>query len=467
MMNRRKFLIICLLAISLIIVLSFLVNARRDVSWPVDLPEKKEFSGFKGKDVAIKIWTHDPLYIKWFKTTIKEFNQLYPDINITADITQINPDSKLMDKTISAMIADKGKPDIVGVNWLYMGKLWRRGLYKGFMPLPLKKEGLLPEFNYNSLATALRPGTNEFYGLPSDVPVTVLWYRRDIMEEEGIEMPLKTWDEFIKVGQKITGDLDGDGEIDRWMTIVMRNHDSSLDGLTPYLNAILSQLGGNIFDKDGNFVFFSEKGAQAAQFVSNLVNKWKVGVPVANYFGGQSGQVFYKGDKAVTAIGPTWYLDYIMKSYYPEQAGKWRAQPLPELKKGEKVNLEGTGSTTSRQGGTYMTIVKSPQQELVWEFLKYSFASSDNLVRYWNQTHYLPPTKEAFNSKDVQEFKSEFAGGQKLGKLYSKQIKSLEPLYTNKRLDKTLEAMVRYLPDLIDGKISGRKYVEKVRAAVE
>jgi len=53
------------------------------------------------------------------------------------------------------------------------------------------------------------------YRIPWWNGMSYMYYRKDVFEKEGVSPP-KTWDEFLKVGKKLTKDLDGDGKIDQW-----------------------------------------------------------------------------------------------------------------------------------------------------------------------------------------------------------------------------------------------------------
>lgn len=63
-------------------------------------------------------------------------------------------------------------------------------------------------------------GEGTLYGLPKDVGPFALGYNKTMFEETGIELPDTdtpyTWDEFIEVGEALTIDTDGDGEVDQW-----------------------------------------------------------------------------------------------------------------------------------------------------------------------------------------------------------------------------------------------------------
>src|SRR3954453_2990981 len=91
--------------------------------------------------------------------------------------------------------------------------------------------------------------------LPHDVHPVMLCYRRDLVEQLGIDVnKLTTWDEFARVGRDITRDVDGDGVVDHYMI------DLPADG-SDALRLLLLQRGGSLLDKSGEVAFDSDAAA--------------------------------------------------------------------------------------------------------------------------------------------------------------------------------------------------------------
>ena len=72
----------------------------------------------------------------------------------------------------------------------------------------------------------LRAGYGEYQGHPYNVPYGldsyVMYYRTDLFEQAGIEKVPETWDELIEVAQKLTVDLDGNGNFEDAAAIYSR-----------------------------------------------------------------------------------------------------------------------------------------------------------------------------------------------------------------------------------------------------
>jgi len=76
----------------------------------------------------------------------------------------------------------------------------------------------LPDVDFDSFATApgfrSREGVN--YGVPIDLTSPIMAYRKDMLEDAGLEGPPETWEEFAEYAEKLTKDTDDDGEIDQY-----------------------------------------------------------------------------------------------------------------------------------------------------------------------------------------------------------------------------------------------------------
>jgi len=98
------------------------------------------------------------------------------------------------------------------------------------------------------------------YGIPWSRSVMILFYRKDL-----IKKPPATWQEFFDLAAELTVDLDGDGQIDRWGT-VLRPSDTGI-----FLN-FLYQASGALFDADWLAVTVDdEKGFQAMSHLASLI----------------------------------------------------------------------------------------------------------------------------------------------------------------------------------------------------
>jgi multiple sugar transport system substrate-binding protein len=190
---------------------------------------------------------------------------------VIADFEAKNPDIKVnlkvigwdvLEQQVNTMVATNQTPDILNLN-LYTA------FAKDDLLMPLE-EVISPELKdkfYDSFYEAGKlDGTA--YGLPFLSSVRGLFYNKDLFQEAGITEPPKTWDELVETAKQIKEETGVPG-----FGVPMTN----LEGQA-YFSYFIWGNGGD-WKKDGKWVLNSPENVEAAQFLSNLVNKHKVTNP--------------------------------------------------------------------------------------------------------------------------------------------------------------------------------------------
>ena len=251
------------------------------------------------------------------------------------------------------------------------------------------------------------------YGIPHDVHPVMLAYRRDIVEQLGIDVKdLDTWDKFVQVGRRITKDKDGDGVIDQYMIDL------------PYggnwgLILLLLQRGGGLFDEHGNVIFDSEETAQVVEwYLHQTLSKDKI----ATDCGWAQPQMKAMSDGlALFFITPDW-RSKAYESDTPHLADKMALMPMPAWSKG--------GRRTSVWGGTGLVITKRTKHpELAWELAKFLYFDKQELGQRYRKTNIIPPFKEAWNLPEFSE-PNPYYSNQPIGKLYAELAPQTPPTYS-------------------------------------
>ena len=169
----------------------------------------------------------------------------------------------------------------------------------------------------------------------------------------------KTWDEFIKIGEKLTVDLDNDGLIDRY-AFGMHN---SLWWTFPFFNSF-----GAVFidDKTGKCLLDQPPAIKALQFKKDLFSRY-----IIEAGAWQSGAVEPKSgflnDKYSMVLSGPWLIADCNKSGMDYGIAKIPAGPAGSF---------------SNIGGTNMVIFKScKNKKLAYKFLE--FMVSDYFQMKW------------------------------------------------------------------------------------
>ncbi len=148
---------------------------------------------------------------------VKEWNATHPKIQVKM---QPIPASQSSEEVLLAAIAAKTTPDICSNIWPgTMGQFTRAGAVVRLDTFP----------DFDSLATSRVPENlldnsryldGHIYQFPWKTNPVMIQYNVDMLKKAGVDSFPKTYSDYLTVGKKVTRDLDGDGQIDQWMSYV-------------------------------------------------------------------------------------------------------------------------------------------------------------------------------------------------------------------------------------------------------
>jgi arabinosaccharide transport system substrate-binding protein len=315
----------------------------------------------------------------------------------------------------SAIVSGADVPDITEISEGTLG-FFTRGPESdiGFLNLTdrIKAEG----YDKSVVEARYAPWTSRgrIYALPHDVHPVMLAYRRDVVEELGIDVEkLETWDDFVREGQRISVDHDGDGTLDRYMLDMPRTGSWGL-------LILMAQRGVQVFDKDGNLTFNTPELAEVMLWhLRQMRGPKRIAYEAGN---GQPLMKAMNDGLVVFYLTPDWRSKSFEKDL-PRLKGKMALMPLPAWYKG--------GVRTSSWGMTGLTISKtSKRPDLAWELAKYLYFSKDDLGERFLFTNIIPPLKEAW---DLPQFATpnEFYSNQPIGKMYAALAPDVPAAYSS------------------------------------
>ncbi|MGI6558382.1 MAG: ABC transporter substrate-binding protein [Limnochordia bacterium] len=97
-------------------------------------------------------------------------------------------------------------------------------------------------------------------------PPHVLWYRKDLFEEKGLDVP-KTWSEWLHAAKELTIDTDGDGKPDIY-GMLQYLYDTEPQAITN----LMYTSGASTFDENGNVAINSPAMKASVDFLKEI---WK------------------------------------------------------------------------------------------------------------------------------------------------------------------------------------------------
>ncbi len=325
-------------------------------------------SGVEDSDDGITIW------VNWGRDQAQVLNSLV-QTSFTKE-TGINVNIQIVNASIvQAILSGKGPDCLLQHSRSEPVNLAMRGvLYdlKQFEDLDEVLERFQPDaempYYYKDGLYAL-PDTQSFY---------LMYYRTDIFEEMGLEVP-KTWDEFEVVVKLLARN-----NLNAWMpnnTVTDVNQANIGIGSINLFPSLLLQKGLEIYSPDGKSTNLSSSQ------VTVTFNEWtdyytKLKLPRTLDFYNR----FRTGTCPIGISTHTMYTT--LKAAAPEINGLWNVALIPGT-----VREDGTINNVSSGGGTSCSILKmSKNPDAAWEFLKW-WTRADTQLAYSNEVEsVLGPT---------------------------------------------------------------------------
>ena len=393
------------------------------------------------------------IHQKLYEKAAKDFGEKH---NCVVRLQRVQKEV-LMDRLQSAMQTGCEVPDLVEllegtIGYFTRGKLENVGLVD--LTERLKAEGYMDPDKMVQKRYALWSSRGHIFAIPHDVHPAGLCYRVDLLEKLGKQFgfdvtDLTTWDKFVEIGQKITGEWE---ESDEALGIKKGNKRYMIDMADDSMISmiiLLTQRGFDLFDGNGNVAFNSPEAAELiAWFVHQTRGPKRIAFPAGD------GQNFYQGMKEgldLFYFTPDWRtMQFTVDLNFADDndknpsilKGKLGLIPMP-VWTDENGNREGY--QTGTWGGSGLAITKSSKnQELAWEFAKYLYleASDEDFANRFKATNIVPPVKKAWSAPGFNDDSPYFKqmihdeNGNlvtiplSLGKFYASQADSTPPHFS-------------------------------------
>ncbi len=230
------------------------------------------------------------------ETLLEEFTE-ETGIDVEVDALQY---LKLRDRQLLEMSKDEGEYDIVSWVVMWKGEYVSKGLLTPLSQFFTNGALVDPLYDIDDVADAYlqnggvvggkkgyMPGkSGALYGLPFGAETSILAYRKDVLEEQGLEVPTN-YDELRDVMTKLheagVPALTSRGKTGHQVTAGWLLH--------------LAPMGGKIFDDEWNPVINSPESVKAAEFMRHTVKTGPKGIETFGF--GEASAAFLQGDAAL------------------------------------------------------------------------------------------------------------------------------------------------------------------------
>ena len=227
------------------------------------------------------------------ETLLEEFTD-ETGIDVEVDALQY---LKLRDRQILEMSKPEGDYDIVSWVVMWKGEYVSKGLLTPLSQFYTSGSLVDPNYDIDDIADAYLqnggvvggrkgylPGpSGALYGKPFGAETSILAYRKDVFEEQGIEVP-ETYDELREAMTALSEAgipaLTSRGQTGHQVTAAWLLH--------------LAPMGGKIFDDQWNPVINSPEAVKAAEFLRHVVRTGPRGIETFGF--GEAAAAFLQGD---------------------------------------------------------------------------------------------------------------------------------------------------------------------------
>jgi ABC-type glycerol-3-phosphate transport system substrate-binding protein len=358
------------------------------------------------KTATLTYWTFAKTHYLAYQQAVPAFEAAHPGVKVDL---QLVSGTAVTTRLQAAFWADLDVPDLVEVEISSAGSFFRGPLKDvGFLDLTdrIHRSGLWDRIVRARLAPYTSRG--HLFGLPHDVHPVQLAYRRDILENEGVDVrQIRTWDDFIRIGRRLTIP-------DRRYMIELSDSDAS------NLEPLLFQRGGGYFDPEGHCIFDNDVGVQTVRWYVPLVAGPR---RIGNNLGG--GQILTRAVEdgyLLCLLCPDWRSKFLEHDI-PRVAGKMALMPLPAVTPG--------GRRTSTWGGTMVGITKRcPHPDLAWQLAMFFYQDKPQLAQRFRDTNILPPLRDAWDQPAFREPRP-YWSDQPIGELYAHLAPQVPFQYTS------------------------------------
>lgn len=354
---------------------------------------------------------------------------------------------EMPDKLGVALRTGQGIPDLVQLDETFFGVFLNGPSPFVNLSERAKKSGLHKTLHPRRLEVFTYK--NELLGLPQSLSAMMMYYRKDLFEDFGIEpADLSTWADVATVGSRL-----------------MDNHSQRLLALDGTLfDVLLRQKGSDLFDRTGTFL---PDQKVALEVLTEFAEMSQAQIAVMPDRGSIFDPVFFSGDletgEVLCVAGADWYGLDLFQQFAPGMQGNWGMMPLPTWRK-ENGELGPRTATFAGQG--LMMCKASKKQEQAWSFIEFVMkdkkANAERFLQGNSFPAYLPSWKDKRLLDEHEYFE------QSMGKLLVELADEIPPVVVDPRRPQAIFLMQEnYFGSVMFGSLSPQEALSQYQEAMK
>jgi arabinosaccharide transport system substrate-binding protein len=353
------------------------------------------FTSLGQEATDLSLWVFVDRHGLFLQHQAERWNEVNPDRPINLTYEQIDY-TQMHDNLLASLLVGVGAPDLVDVEIKKFATFTKGDIQ--FIPLDDAIDPYRDDIIQSRLAPYTANGHN--YGIDYHLGSFVMYYNTAILEAAGVDVDsIKTWDDYVEAGKKVTQDTDGDGTPDVYMASV-----EVTDVFSAY--ALMLMMGVGTYNADGDIILDSPENVAALQFLQDLVLVDKIAKPAAG--GGHHAPDYFielSEGKIASLWMPQWYM-----TRFPDNMGSVLkdvevVRPMPIFEEG--------GYTTTMGGGTGTAItnqIDPSKVELAKEFLAFAKLTYEANVALWTDLGFDPLRPDVYDDPALLITMEDFSG---------------------------------------------------------
>lgn len=316
------------------------------------------------------------------------YNEKYPNAPLELSL-EFYPVTEMHNKLLIALQSGVGAPDIVDINLTW----WSNFMQGDIQLVPLNDivEPVLDHVVQSRFELYAKDGN--YYGIPTHVGATVMFYNMEIIEDAGLTVEdvdaVETWDQYLELGRKVyaaTGKA--------WTAYETLNQ-------RPYW-PLLNQSGLDYIDENGEVTMDDPENIEILEWMYDV---YQEGLAVDAPGGDLINESFYNWMNAgncASVLMPSWYMVRLM-DYMPDLSGKMIMRPVPVFEEGQP--------RSTCVGGTPTAItVQCEHIEEAKELLYLAKLSDEGSINIWESCSFDPVNTNVWSDERLLEPMEYFRG---------------------------------------------------------
>lgn len=339
--------------------------------------------------VEITFWS----WLPDIQTTIDEFEDANPDITVKLENVGVGIDEYT--KIQNAVDAGSGGPDVAHMAYDAIPNFALTG---ALADLTQHGGEEIPDLFLPGVVSLVSQG-DAIYGVPQDYGPGVMYYRVDIFDELGLEVPA-TWDEYADAAEAIKA-----SSADRNITY--------LDpGLFDAAYMGLWQLDAKPWTVvDAETITVDLGTPEATQWADYWTDLNQRDLLIESTMGSDEWFRQMGEGRIATWIVGAWGLQALTGNL-PDNEGLWRVAPMPQWNEGDNATSQFGGSAT-------VVLEQSDKKEAATRFALWMNGSDEGVQSLMDDQGLLPTTVAAWEDPAFVDEEIAYLGGQQARQVFA------------------------------------------------